>query len=76
MTQHITIGFNKPQAMIAILLTRFDLSNHGIHITPDNPNIMVRIFDHHLQINQIKMPYPILFSDFMTTIRNTTQTIN
>ena len=69
MTQHITIGFNKPQAMIVILLGRSGLDSHGIQINNDNFDIMINVMDNHLEIDGIILVYPLLISNVIVAIK-------
>ena len=69
MTQHITIGFDKPQAMIALLLNRFGLENHGIRIDNDKHDIIIKITDTHLEIGTAQIEYPLLLNDIINIIK-------
>lgn len=69
MTQHITIGFDKPQEMITTFLARFNLENYGVKIVQDNPNIMIHILENGLKIGDLLLTYPLLLTDFISTIK-------
>jgi ABC-type uncharacterized transport system permease subunit len=69
MTQHITIGFDKSQAMIALLLTRFAPDTHGIQINHEKYDVMIHITDNHLEIGDATIPYPLLLIDVITAIK-------
>ncbi len=69
MTQHITIGFDKSQAMIALLLTRFGLDTHGIQINHEKCDVMIHITDNHLEIGDATIRYPLLLIDVITAIK-------
>ncbi len=69
MTQHITIGFDKPQAMIAVLLTRAGLDNHAIQINNENYDVLIHITDTHLMINDVILEYPVLINDVIRSIK-------
>ena len=76
MKQHITIGFNKPQAMIAIFLSRFGLDTYNISIVHDNPDIMIDITDTYLKIGKTQITYPLLLNDVIYAIKATAMIIN
>lgn len=69
MTQHITIGFDKPQAMIALLLSRFGLDTHGIQINHEKSDFIIKVTDNHLEVGDTIIAYPLLLIDVITAIK-------
>lgn len=69
MTQHITIGFDKPQGMIALLLSRAGLENHSIQINHEKCDVMIHITDNSLEIGGMIIKYPLLLNDVIIAIK-------
>jgi hypothetical protein len=69
MTQYITIGFDKPQAMIARLLTRAGLDNHAIQINNEQYDLLIHVTDTYLKVDDVILEYPVLINDVIRSIK-------